>query len=211
MADTAPFETHAARYDRWFETHPEAHRSAMAALSRLVPEDSFGLAVGVGSGRFAGPLNIDVGLDPAGAMLDRALDRGVTPIRGVAEALPVRPARFDVVLAVTTVCFVDDLAATLHEARRVLRPGAALVIGYVDADSPLGQRYQETEGRSPFYREATFLSTPAPEEAIEEAGFQEVEFVQTLFSSPSAMEEADPVRDGHGDGSFVGLRAVVPG
>ncbi|MFT3976811.1 MAG: class I SAM-dependent methyltransferase [Sphingomonas bacterium] len=45
------------------------------------------------------------------------------PIDGVAEALPFDAERFDCILCTYTLCTVGDVAATLHEARRVLKPG----------------------------------------------------------------------------------------
>lgn len=210
MPDPSTFETHSEQYDRWFDQHPAAYRSEIAAVSRLVPADAFGVEVGVGSGRFAEPLGVDVGIDPAAAMLERATKRGITPIRGVAEALPLGSNRFDLVLLVTTICFVDDVAASLREAQRVLRPGGDLVVGYVDADSPLGQQYGDQTAENPFYREATFHSTEDLQNAVQDAGFESVDFVQTVFSHSDDMDAPDPVRAGHTDGSFVVLRAVAP-
>jgi ubiquinone biosynthesis O-methyltransferase len=46
-----------------------------------------------------------------------------------AADLPFPPATFDVVTAVTILCFVDDAAPTFAEIARVLRGGGRLVIG----------------------------------------------------------------------------------
>lgn len=210
MSASNPFETQSDQYDRWFDEHHVVYRTEVAALSKLVPEDGYGLEVGVGTGRFAAALGVDVGVDPAASMLARAADRGVDPIRGVAEALPLVSGRFDFVLLVTTMCFVDDVSATLREARRVLRPGGEVVIGFIDADSPLGQRYRQQKSENPFYRNATFHTTEDQRQAVEDAGFEDIEFVQSLFSFPEDFETRDPVRDGHGEGSFVGLGASAP-
>jgi len=47
---------------------------------------------GVGTGRFAVE---KTGVDPARSMLDRAEERGVEVIQGVAEALPLECSSFD--------------------------------------------------------------------------------------------------------------------
>ncbi|MFC4245678.1 methyltransferase domain-containing protein [Natribaculum luteum] len=211
MPKSAPFEEHTDRYEQWFDEHTEAYRAEIDALSRLVPADAFGLEIGVGSGRFAEPLEIETGVDPAVEMLEYADDRGIDVVRGVAEALPFRTDRFDVAVIVTTICFVDDVPTTFAEARRVLRPGGSLVIGYIDRESPVGQQYQEYKDENPFYRDATFVSTDELVDDLEDAGFVDFEFVQTIFEWPGEMDDVDPVRDGYGEGSFVGIEAVVPG
>ncbi|QSG10618.1 SAM-dependent methyltransferase [Halapricum desulfuricans] len=103
MPKTAPFEEHTDRYEQWFETHEAAYRSELAALERLVSPAGDGIEIGVGSGRFAGPLGVDVGIDPSAAMLGRARERGIKVVRGVAESLPFDAATFDTVLILPAV------------------------------------------------------------------------------------------------------------
>ena len=208
MPKSGPFERHTDRYEAWFDAHDAVYESELAALERLLPEPGFGVEIGVGSARFAAPLGIRVGCDPAVAMLARARARGVDVVRGVAEALPFRDATFDTALVVTTICFVDDVAATLAEARRVLADDGALVIGYVDEESPVGRRYLETQAENPFYREATFVSTDELVEALETSGFTEFEFAQTVFRWIDEIDDPEPVEAGYGDGSFVAVRAT---
>ncbi|MFD1647653.1 class I SAM-dependent methyltransferase [Haloarchaeobius litoreus] len=208
MPKSAPFERHTDRYEAWFEENEAAYRTEIAALQQLLPEPGFGLEIGVGSARFAAPLGMRIGLDPAEEMLARARERGVDVVRGVAEDLPFRDASFDTALLVTTICFVDDIPETLSEARRVLRPDGSLVIGYIDKDSPVGRIYQEKQSENPFYRDAVFVSTDELVAALEAAGFSGFEFVQTIFHWPGDIEEPDPVEEGYGEGSFVGIKAT---
>jgi ubiquinone/menaquinone biosynthesis C-methylase UbiE len=207
MPKSAPFETHTERYEGWFEEHRDAYQSELAALDRLVPATGRGIEIGVGSGRFAAPLGIDVGIDPAEAMLELARKRGVDVVRGVAEHLPVRDATFDTALIVTTICFVDDIPRTLAEADRILSVSGQLVIGYIDKDSPVGRIYQEKKGQNPFYREATFVSTDDLLESLEAAGFSDFDFVQTIYQWLDEIDGPEPIEDGYGDGSFVGIKA----
>jgi SAM-dependent methyltransferase len=207
MSRETPFEEHTERYDVWFEKHEAAYQSELDALDRLVPSVGTGLEIGVGSARFAAPLGVEIGLDPSGEMLDFARDRGVDVIKGVAESLPFRDGTFDTVLIVTTICFVDDTDQTLSEVARVLADDGALVIGYIDKDSPVGQLYQERKEDNPFYQEATFVTTDELLAELETAGFTEFELVQTIFHWPGEIDEQEPVKEGYGDGSFVGIRA----
>lgn len=208
MPKAAPFEEHADRYDAWFEEHEAAYQSELAALRRLQPGIGYGLEIGVGSGRFATPLDIEVGIDPSGEMLEIARERGIDVVEGVAEYLPFDDGTFDTALLVTTICFVDDLERTLSEAARILGADGALVIGYIDEDSPVGEIYQAKKADNPFYREATFVSTDELVEGLEVAGFTDFEFVQTVFQWPGEIDEPEPVETGHGDGSFVRIRAT---
>ena len=207
MPTAEPFERHTERYEQWFDTHEAAYRSEVAALQRLVSRPGFGLEIGVGSGRFAAPLGLQVGIDPAGAMLNRARARGVDVVKGVAESLPFGDGTFDTAVLVTTICFVDDVNRTLAEGKRVLTPGGSLILGYIDKDSPVGQIYQEKKAENPFYQEAVFLSTAQLVDALEAVGFSTFEFVQTIYRWPGELDEVEPVNEGYGEGSFVGIKA----
>ncbi|MFC6942485.1 class I SAM-dependent methyltransferase [Salinirubellus sp. GCM10025818] len=209
MPKSEPFERYTERYEGWFDTHEAAYQSEVEALQRLVAQPGFGIEVGVGSARFAVPLGMQVGLDPAGDMLVRARERGIDVVKGVAESLPFRNRTFDTALIVTTICFVDDIPQTLAEAQRVLRPDGSLVIGYIDKDSPVGQIYQEKKSENPFYHEAVFVSTDELVDTLDAAGFSEFEFVQTIYHWPDDIDEPEPVDKGYGDGSFVGIKATM--
>lgn len=85
---TAPFVRHHRRYDEWFERHRAAYLSELLAARALLPWSGRGLEIGVGTGRFAAPLGVAFGLDPAAEMLGYARERGIGVVRAVAEALP---------------------------------------------------------------------------------------------------------------------------
>lgn len=207
MPLTDPFEKYTERYDDWFETYDHAYESELKALRRLVPSDADGVEIGVGTGRFAKPLGIRTGIDPSEQMLRIAADRGLTAIKGVAEALPFADNTFHTALIVTTICFVDDIDRTLQEAHRILQSDGNLVIGYIDKESSVGQQYQERKDENPFYRDAAFVSTAELVDHLELSGFEEFEFVQTVFDMPEELTEPDVVENGYGEGSFVGISA----
>jgi ubiquinone/menaquinone biosynthesis C-methylase UbiE len=61
----------------------------------------------------------------------RAEARGVAVhlLQGDIRALPFPDGSFDIVVAVTVLCFMDDAARAVGEMARVLRPGGRLLIG----------------------------------------------------------------------------------
>jgi len=210
MPKTAPFEAHHRRYDDWFVRHAAAYQSELLAVRLLLPWRGQGLAIGVGTGRFAAPLGVQVGIDPACEVLDYAANRGILTVQAIAEALPFSDSSFDYALSVTTICFVDDVTAMLTEAYRVLKPGGELVIGFIDRTSNLGQYYLAHQAGNVFYREATFYSADEVEQLLRDTGFTDPVWVQTLSKTLEEIREIEPLRAGYGQGSFVVVKVNRP-
>jgi len=207
MPRIAPFEAHHERYDSWFDRHDAAYYSELLAVRALLPWDGRGLEVGVGTGRFAAPLGVQWGIDPSPVMRSYAARRGISTRPGTAEDLPFEDDSFDTVLAVTTICFVDDARRMFAEARRVLRPGGQLVIGFIDRASELGEQYLHKQLDNLFYREATFYSAPEVQTLLGDTGFERPVWVQTLSQPLDEIVEIEPTRAGHGRSLFVVVRA----
>jgi len=205
---SAPFEAHHGRYEAWFQRHVAAYYSELLAVHARLPWHGLGIEIGVGTGRFAAPLGIRVGLDPSRAMLAYAIERGVASIQGAAETLPFKDAVFDYGLVVTTICFVDDPQKMLKEAHRVLKSGAPIVIGFVDRTSRLGQQYLAHQDENVFYSEARFYSASEMERLLRNSGFVDRAWGQTLSKPLDEIQEIEPLCDGHGNGGFVVVRAV---
>ncbi len=203
-----PFEAYHGRYEAWFQSHAAAYYSELLAVRAMLPWHGLGVEIGVGTGRFAAPLGIEVGLDPSRAMLAYAIERGIFGIQGIAETLPFKDVVFDYAIVVTTICFVNDLQKMLNEAHRVLKSGAPLVIGFVDRASMLGQHYLAHQAESVFYREARFYSVLEIERLMGHAGFVDLVWRQTLTKPLNEIQEIEPPCDGHGDGGFVVVKAV---
>ena len=203
MPKTEPFERYSDEYDQWFDHHNDFYVAELEAIRRLIPPGGAkGVEVGVGSGKFAMPLGIEVGVEPSEKMARKARLRGIHVVPGIAEGLPFWDDLFDLVLMVTTICFVDDVSKSFQEAFRVLKPGGAILVGFVDRESELGTRYLEKKERSRFYREATFFSAQEVLTYLEEAGFAITDVVQTLIPG----EVSKVILEGFGRGAFVVIK-----
>ena len=185
------------------------YESELAVVQELLPPGK-AVEVGAGSGRFAARLGIAFGIEPSRRMRALARGRGIDAVDGTAEDLPYPDASFDVVLMVTTICFVDDLGASLREARRVLRPGGQIVVGFVDRDSPLGRDYAAHQAENPFYAVATLYSACELAGHLRRAGFTHLAFRQTIFTPLEEVTSTQPSMRGYGRGSFVVVRARKP-
>lgn len=207
MSGTETFAAHAEQYDSWFDEHAAVYISELLAIRPFVPLEGHVLEIGVGSGRFAAPLGISVGIDPSAPMLEAAAARGIEAVEGVAERLPFATDSFDFALVVTAICFVDSPAMMLAEARRVLKPGGRLIIGFVDSESEIGREYAARKAESVFYRDATFFSADQVQALLEQAGFTVTAWAQTLSRSLRDTTEIEAVRPGRGECSFVVVTA----
>jgi len=205
MAKTKPFDEYLGQYEAWFERHKSVYDSELLALQRHVPETGYGVEIGVGTGRFAVPLGIKIGLEPAGSMRTLASKRGIRVVAGIAEALPFGSNQFDFALMVTAICFFDDVERALREAYRVLKKNGSLIVGFIDKQSPLGREYLKHKDESTFYRAARFYSVNEVVDCLKKARFCDFSFSQAIFHGSDTPQE--PVMDGYGEGSFVVVRA----
>jgi len=141
----ADYDRIAAGYDRRYEIHEYA--GVRETLRAFVGDAAAVLEVGCGTGhwlallqagaRSGGPL---VGIEPSIEMIARA--RAATTaslVRARGEALPWRDATFDRVYCVNALHHFSDRARFFADARRILKPGGALLtIGkdpHIDRDS----------------------------------------------------------------------------
>ena len=206
MPKISPFEKYTEQYEDWFEKNRWVYEAELRAVKAMLPSGRYGAEIGVGTGRFAEPLGIKIGVEPSKRMREIAQKQGIQVLDGVAEKLPFDDSQFDFVLMVTTVCFVDDISKALLEAHRVLSHGGMIIIGFVDRNSMVGQIYLDRQNDNVFYKEATFFSVDELVEIIDQSGFVDLTFNQTIFKDLSKTTRDEPVKLGHGEGSFVVIR-----
>jgi ubiquinone/menaquinone biosynthesis C-methylase UbiE len=208
MAKTKPFDEYAFQYEDWFERNRFVYESELRAIREQLPKSNNGIEIGVGSGRFAMPLGIKIGLEPSRKMREMAQKRGIEVIDGVAEKLPFHDSQFGFALMVTTICFLDDMEAAFKEVYRVLKPSGLFIIGFIHKGSPIGKLYQKHKNESVFYRVATFYSVDEVVSHLKQAGFKNFNFTQTIFHNLTEIRNVEPIKEGHGEGSFVVVRAI---
>ena len=91
ISNSAPsFDKLAQEYDAWFENDGKfvflTELAVFKSLSSSLQRPWF--KVGVGSGRFAQHLKVDVGIDPSIWLLTLAKNRGIKVVLGYGEKLP---------------------------------------------------------------------------------------------------------------------------
>ena len=208
MPKTKPFDEYLNEYEEWFVQNSAVYFSELQAIRLIskIPENA--VEIGVGSGLFAEPLGIKTGIEPSEAMREKAKERGINVVDGVAENLPWEDNSIDYVLMVTTICFVDDVKKSLSEVYRVLQNSGSFIIAFVDKNSRVGQLYQKDKENSLFYKDATFFSTDELYEYLKEAGFSIKKTRQTVFGLLNEVIKVQEPREGYGEGSFVVINAV---
>jgi ArsR family transcriptional regulator len=107
------------------------------ALLDLLPRDMVVADLGCGTGQItqmlAERVKQVIAIDNSPAMLKAAKKRlgdqdNVDLRRGELQALPIDDAAVDAAVLILVLSYVDDIAAVLKEARRILKPAGALVI-----------------------------------------------------------------------------------
>jgi ubiquinone biosynthesis O-methyltransferase len=140
------------------------------------------LDVGCGDGEFAMQLAgrgaIVTGIDASAAMIEAANERAKQQKVNVSfhvadvEHLPIPDGQFDIVTAVTILCFLDDPRPVFREVARVLRPGGLFVIGELGRWSTWAavRRVRAWLG-SRLWRGARFRTANELRRLAEQAGF----------------------------------------
>ena len=208
MPRTLPFNKHYMQYEEWFLENHYVYQSELHAVRHFIPSKGDGFEIGIGSGKFAEPLGLKIGVEPSKAMRKLAKKKGLKVYNATAEKLPFEDERFDYALMVTSICFVDDIDKSLREASRVLSHDGFIIIGFVDRTSRLGEIYEKNKEENVFYHMATFYSTDEIINLLHNHNFEKIEIIQTVFGKLSEVKEIQKFKEGYGDGGFIVMKAT---
>jgi len=134
------------------------------------------------------------GIDIAEPMLDAARQRAaehhvdVRLERADVRSLPFDDESFDVVLAVTVLCFVGDADAAVREMARVLAPGGRLVVGELSRFS-VWAAWRRVRGwlGSRTWRHATFRSGKELAQLLRSAGLEVERVAGAVYYPPFGL------------------------
>lgn len=159
------------------------------------PDGKAILDVGCGDGllalelsrRGANVVGIDTSEDMIAAARKRTRERGADVRFDVAgaEALPFEPASFDVVIAITVLCSVEDAAAAVDEMVHVLKPGGRLIVGELGRYSTWAalRRIKGWLG-SPVWRAARFRSAAELKQLAQDASLIDISVIGAVYYPP---------------------------
>lgn len=199
MSDTVTDEGRGIQGHRWFAAAYDRMMAVseprMAPFRRRLVGEVKGdiLEIGAGTGANFAHYPDDahvVALEPDPHMLERAQRRleesgkRNIELRLVrAESLPFPDASFDVVISTLVLCTVEDLAGSLEEVRRVLRPGGEFrFIEHVRGDGALGTMHDVIK---PVWKWCSAGCNPnrRTEHALREAGFEFSDLERRKFAA----------------------------
>ena len=167
------FEEFADDYDRWFDEHYDEYLAELTRIRQVLPPpDSRSIEVGAGSGRFAAPLGIRIGVEPSHALCQMAYQSGIEVIRGRAEALPIKDGCCSSVLFVTVICFLDDPKVAFREIHRILSQGGCLITAFIEREGMIHRKYLQKGGKGRFLSRAKFYSQEEVQVFLEETQFK---------------------------------------
>jgi ubiquinone/menaquinone biosynthesis C-methylase UbiE len=164
------------------------------------------------------------GVDVSAVAVARARERATTAGHAVdlrvadARRLPFPDAMFDVVLAVTVLCFVQDPQRAVTEMARVLRPGGVVVLGELGRLSTWAA-WRRVRGwlGSRTWRHARFWTSGELRKILASAGLVPERTVGVAFYPPfgviaRALARLDPVLGARTTvgAAFVAVRAWRP-
>ncbi len=166
------FDKHAKQYDAWYDRNLELFKIEVETLKRLRRKGR-ALEIGVGTGRFAEALHIDIGIDISLKVLHIAKFRGTDVILADARYLPFKNEVFEEEYMIFTICFLKDIDRALDEAYRTLRKFGRIIIAFIPKESPLGKKYiEEAKKGHIFYSHANFLNLSEVIDLIRRKGFK---------------------------------------
>lgn len=227
------FDKYASEYDAWFIENENVLECEVRLVAACLEPGKQILSIGCGSGLFEKILKdkyqitIQKGIEPAAAMADIAMKRGMDVTVGTAEDTDYGENCYDIVLFNGCPCYMNDLGLALKKAHAALRPGGKVVVIDVPKESAYGLIYNLAlavgtwehpllEGVQPLMpypielvKQASWRTTAEKTNLLKAVGFKNLTFKQTLTADPcySHLILEDPT-DGYERGAYVAICGI---
>lgn len=227
------FDEYASLYDSWFVENPNVLASEAALVAAAVKcGEGPVLSVGSGSGLFETILKKEYGIDitdgvePSEGMAEIARKRGLDVTISTGEEFEFPKGKYRTILFNGSPCYITDLRKVIGKVYEALPEGGCIILIDVPKESSYGVMYNLAKalgswqhpmlyGVYPphpypieFVNAANWLTTSEKIAAVEEYGFKDIRFLQTLTTHPlySDQKREEPV-EGYDRGDYVALIA----
>lgn len=224
------FDEYAEEYDSWFLSNREVLDSEARLVAHTLKGCKNILSVGCGSGLFekilANEYGIVIahGIEPSPGMAAIARNRGLDVREATAEEADYGHEAFDAVLFNGSPSYITDLKGVVKKVYEALPQGGRIVLIDVPKESSYGLLYNLAKAVGTWDHpllEGTFPPSPYPIEfvnvanwrttgekiaTLQEAGFKNLEYMQTLTRHPlySNSKSEEPV-EGYDKGDYVAV------
>lgn len=227
------FDKYAGKYDAWFFDNLDLLTSEVKLVAHFLKNAGRVFSVGCGSGLFESILKkdfnirIENGIEPSEGMAEIARKRGMNVEVITAENADFGIEKYDTILFNGTPSYITDLKSVIKKAYYSLKNGGKIVMIDVPKESSYAIMYNLAkalgtwdhpllEGVHPqnpypieFVKTAKWRTTAEKVILLEEAGFKDFKFAQTLTKHPlySNNMEEQPI-EGYDCGDYVAICAI---
>ncbi|MBW1673686.1 MAG: thiazole biosynthesis protein [Deltaproteobacteria bacterium] len=216
--EESAFDTSAEDFDVWFRNNQAIFESELLAQKYFIADPEHSLSIGCGTGIFDERLGITLGVEPSEEMAKIARKRGMKIDVGTAENIPYEDETVKTVLLGTNLSYVKDRKKAITEAYRILQPGGNIVVSFLtregsyamlyDLSSLRGEYDPEAAPKDPyplkFVKGTHWCSVSEVTNLLQEAGFVDLKYVQTLTHHPKySNEEIEQPQDGYDKGDYI--------
>lgn len=227
------FDEYASTYDSWFLDNQNVLASEAALVAAcLADAPQPVLSVGCGSGLFEDILRREYGItvtdgvEPSTGMAEIARKRGLKVEIATAEEYAFPKGKYGTIIFNGSPSYITDLKTVVDKVYEALPSGGRIVLVDVPKESSYGILYNLAKalgtwdhpllaGAYPpnpypieFVEMAHWRTTAEKTEALKEAGFKNLKYLQTLTSHPVCSDlKAEQPSEGFDKGDYVAVIA----
>ena len=233
MSNKSSFDEHAEKYDSWFFDNKNLLYSELNLVAHFLKDAGRVFSVGCGSGLFESLLKKEFGIEvtdaiePSSGMAEIARKRGLNVEVVTAENADFGKEQYDTILFNGTPSYITDLESVIAKAYAAVKKGGKVILIDVPKECSYAIMYnlaQELgtwdhpllEGVQPkdaypieFLSAANWRTTSEKIKFLENAGFSDFKFAQTLTKHPVYSNNVieQPV-EGYDSGDYVAICAI---